>query len=128
MPKLQVFINKTILEKINTIVFNKRNDGAKKHEVNTSNTTSMLIELGLKVYELQQRKMESNFNQTELNKVMLENMVKTNFICQKLLGMNSFMSEIQKNEKFNFQLMAKTIRNDTTEVVNKLFPTDGENT
>ncbi|AWK15141.1 conjugal transfer relaxosome DNA-binding protein TraM [Candidatus Fukatsuia symbiotica] len=128
MPKLQVFINKTILEKINTIVFNKRNDGAKKHEVNTSNTTSMLIELGLKVYELQQRKTESNFNQTELNKVMLENMVKTNFICQKLLGMNSFMSEIQKNEKFNFQLMAKTIRNDTAEVVNKLFPTDGENT
>ncbi|EFL92645.1 TraM conjugal transfer protein [Candidatus Regiella insecticola LSR1] len=128
MPKIQVFVSKAILENINTIVIDKRNDGAKEHEANTSNTASMLIELGLKVYELQQKKTDSNFNQTEFNKVILENVVKTSFICQKLLGINSFMSEIQDNEKLDYKLMAYAVRNDTAEVINEFFPKNEENT
>ncbi|WP_176487195.1 relaxosome protein TraM [Candidatus Regiella insecticola] len=69
-----------------------------------------------------------NFNQTEFNKVILENVVKTSFICQKLLGINSFMSEIQDNEKLDYKLMAYAVRNDTAEVINEFFPKNEENT
>ena len=80
MPKIQVFVSNPVLEQINDIVNEKRTEGADRSEANVSNTSSMLIELGLRVYKLQRDKTESGFSQLEFNKVMLENMMKTSFI------------------------------------------------
>lgn len=122
MPKIQVFVSKPILDDINHIVDEKRKEGADRSEANVSQTTAMLTELGLRVYKLQQDKKSDGFSQEEFNKIMLENMMKTSFVCQKLLGINSFNAEIQNMDKFNFQTMASQIKEDVNDVMAHYFP------
>lgn len=127
MPKIQVFVSKPILDDINNIVNEKINEGADRSEANISQTTAMLTELGLRVYKLQQDKKSEEFSQEEFNKIMLENMMKTSFVCQKLLGINSFNAEIQNMDKFNFQTMASQIKEDVNDVMAHYFPDEEDN-
>ncbi|MGF8888154.1 relaxosome protein TraM, partial [Klebsiella pneumoniae] len=53
MPRVQVYISDQAVEKINSIIENRRSGGAKDKDVNFSSISSMLIELGLRVYEAQ---------------------------------------------------------------------------
>lgn len=127
MPKIQVFVSNPVLEQINDIVNEKRTEGADRSEANVSNTSSMLIELGLRVYKLQRDKTESGFSQLEFNKVMLENMMKTSFISQMLLGMNSYNQEIVGDNRFIYKDMAAKIKNDAAAVMERFFPEIDDN-
>jgi hypothetical protein len=127
MPKIQVFVSNPVLEQINDIVNEKRTEGADRSEANVSNTSSMLIELGLRVYKLQRNKTESGFSQLEFNKVMLENMMKTSFISQMLLGMNSYNQEIVGDNRFIYKDMAAKIKNDAATVMERFFPEIDDN-
>ncbi|CNL74240.1 MULTISPECIES: conjugal transfer relaxosome DNA-binding protein TraM [Yersinia] len=126
MPRIQTFVSNDIEQEIVDIINIKRSEGASKDEANVSNTTSMLIELGIRVYKLQRQKSEGGFSQIEFNKVMLENMMKTSFICQKLLGINSFNSEIQAMPKFQYKEMATQIKSDVDSVMVNFFPSEDE--
>ncbi|HHL2713241.1 TPA: conjugal transfer relaxosome DNA-binding protein TraM [Yersinia enterocolitica] len=126
MPRIQTFVSNDIEQEIIDIITIKRSEGATKDEANVSNTTSMLIELGIRVYKLQRQKAEGGFSQIEFNKIMLENMMQTSFICQKLLGINSYNSEIQGMPIFNFQKMATQIKSDVDNVLCNFFPSETE--
>lgn len=126
MPRIQTFVSNDIEKEIVDIINIKRSEGASKDEANVSNTTSMLIELGIRVYKLQRQKSEGGFSQIEFNKVMLENMMKTSFICQKLLGINSFNAEIQAMPKFQYKEMATQIKSDVDSVMVNFFPSEDE--
>ncbi|MBS0057634.1 conjugal transfer relaxosome DNA-binding protein TraM [Yersinia sp. Marseille-Q3913] len=126
MPRIQTFVSNDIEQEIVDIINIKRSEGASKDEANVSNTTSMLIELGIRVYKLQRQKSEGGFSQIEFNKVMLENMMKTSFICQKLLGINSFNAEIQAMPKFQYKEMATQIKSDVDSVMVNFFPSEDE--
>lgn len=122
MPRLQTFVSNEVEQEIVDIINVKRSEGATKDEANVSNTTSMLIELGIRVYKLQRVKQEGGFSQGEFNKVMLDNMMKTSLICQKLLRINSNNSEIKGIDEFAFNSMAAQIKNTATGVVTQFFP------
>lgn len=124
MPRIQTFVSNDIEKEIIDIINIKRSEGATKDEANVSNTTSMLVELGIRVYKLQRQKVEGGFSQIEFNKVMLENMMITSFVCQKLLGINSFNSEIQNMPAFQFQGMYTQIKNDVDNVIVNFFPSE----
>ncbi|AUQ43891.1 conjugal transfer relaxosome DNA-binding protein TraM [Yersinia ruckeri] len=126
MPRIQTFVSNDIEQEIVDIINIKRSEGASKDEANVSNTTSMLIELGIRVYKLQRQKSEGGFSQIEFNKVMLENMMKTSFICQKLLGINSFNAEIHAMPKFQYKEMATQIKSDVDSVMVNFFPSEDE--
>jgi len=125
MPRLQTFVSNVIEQEIRDIINVKRGEGATKDEANVSNTTSMLIELGIRVYKLQRVKQDGGFSQVEFNKLMLENVMKTSLICQKLLRINANNSEVNGIEEFVFNTMAVQIKSTATEVVTRFFSNAG---
>ncbi|EAB8703137.1 conjugal transfer protein TraM, partial [Salmonella enterica subsp. enterica] len=71
MPKIQTYVNNNVYEQITDLVTIRKQEGIE--EASLSNVSSMLLELGLRVYMIQQEKREGGFNQMEYNKLMLEN-------------------------------------------------------
>lgn len=126
MPKIQVFITNPVEEEILNIVQEKRSEGADRNEANVSNTSSMLIELGLRVYKLQNEKKEGGFSQVEFNKIMLENMMKTSLICQKVIRMSSKNSEVQGLDEFTLGTMSSQIKTGVDTVMERFFPVEEE--
>ncbi|HCW3444123.1 TPA: relaxosome protein TraM, partial [Klebsiella pneumoniae] len=84
MARVQAYASDEVAEKINAIVEKRRAEGAKEKDVSFSSVASMLLELGLRVYEAQMERKDSGFNQTEFNKILLENVMKTQFTVSKL--------------------------------------------
>ena len=70
MAKVQAYVSDEIVYKINKIVERRRAEGAKSTDVSFSSISTMLLELGLRVYETQMERKESAFNQTEFNKLL----------------------------------------------------------
>lgn len=122
MPKIQVFITNPVEKEIQNIVQEKRSEGADRSEANVSNTSSMLIELGLRVYRLQNEKKEGGFSQSEFNKVMLEHMIKTSLISQKLIRMSAKNTELQGLEDFKLGAMSSQIKAGVDSVMEEFFP------
>ncbi|EPI9402362.1 conjugal transfer relaxosome DNA-binding protein TraM, partial [Shigella flexneri] len=86
MAKVNLYISNDAYEKINAIIEKRRQEGAREKDVSFSATASMLLELGLRVYEAQMERKESAFNQAEFNKLLLECVVKTQSSVAKILG------------------------------------------
>lgn len=126
MAKLQVYASDEVADKINAIVEKRRAEGAKERDVSFSSVATMLVELGLRVYEAQMERKESLFNQALFNKTLLENVLKTQLITSKLLGMNSLSPHLDGNEKFIFKDMVATIREDVDEMVSQFFPKEDD--
>jgi len=127
MPRLQTFVSAMTEKEIINIVNIKKSEGARTEESNISSVTAMLVELGLKVYRLQQTKEESAFNQTEFNKTLLENSVMSNLINKKLFAINSYNSEIQGMNKYEYKTMTESIKTEVTMMMNKFFPVKEDN-
>lgn len=53
MAKVQAYVSDEIVYKINKIVERRRAEGAKSTDVSFSSISTMLLELGLRVYEAQ---------------------------------------------------------------------------
>lgn len=126
MARVQAYASDEVAEKINAIVEKRRAEGAKDKDVSFSSVASMLLELGLRVYEAQMERKDSGFNQTEFNKVLLENVIKTQFTISKILAIDSLSPHIKDDERFDFRSMVMNIREDAKEVIERFFP-DTEN-
>ncbi|EAU5210767.1 conjugal transfer relaxosome DNA-binding protein TraM [Salmonella enterica] len=126
MAKIQVYVNESVSEKINTIAVQRRAEGAKEKDVSYSSIASMLLELGLRVYEAQMERKESTFNQTEFNKVLLECVVKTQSSVAKILGIESLSPHVSGNPKFEYANMVEDIREKVFIEMERFFPENDE--
>lgn len=124
MPRVQVYISDEVVEKVNAIIENRRSGGAKDKDVNFSSISSMLIELGLRVYEAQMQRKESGFNQMAFNKALLEYVVKTQFSVNKVLGMECLSPHVRDDPKWQWKNMIQNIQDDVQEVLRGYFPED----
>ena len=127
MAKIQAYVSDDVVNKINAIVEQRRAEGARKEDVSSSSVISMLVELGLRVYEAQMERKESSFNQMLFNKTILEAVLKSQFISSKLLAMESMSPHLAGKDKFEFRSMVQNIREDVQVIVNNFFPEDEEN-
>lgn len=126
MARVQAYPSDEVVDKINAIVEKRRAEGAKEKDISFSSVATMLLELGLRVYEAQMERKESGFNQKEFNKVLLENVMKTQFTISKVLAMDSLSPHINGDDRFDFKSMVMNIRDDAREVVERIFPSQDE--
>ena len=122
MAKVQAYVSDEIVYKINKIVERRRAEGAKSTDVSFSSISTMLLELGLRVYETQMERKESAFNQTEFNKLLLECVVKTQSSVAKILGIESLSPHVSGNPKFEYANMVEDIREKVSAEMERFFP------
>ena len=126
MAKVQAYVSDEIVYKINKIVERRRAEGAKSTDVSFSSISTMLLELGLRVYEAQIERKESAFNQTEFNKLLLECVVKTQSSVAKILGIESLSPHVSGNPKFEYANMVEDIRDKVSSEMERFFPENDE--
>ncbi|HAG8449014.1 TPA: conjugal transfer relaxosome DNA-binding protein TraM [Escherichia coli] len=126
MAKVQAYVSDEIVYKINEIVERRRAEGAKSTDVSFSSISTMLLELGLHVYEAQMERKESAFNQAEFNKVLLECAVKTQSTVAKILGIESLSPHVSGNPKFEYANMVEDIREKVSSEMERFFPENDE--
>ncbi|WP_032251605.1 conjugal transfer relaxosome DNA-binding protein TraM [Escherichia coli] len=126
MAKVQAYVSDEIVYKINKIVERRRAEGAKSTDVSFSSISTMLLELGLRVYETQMERKESAFNQTEFNKLLLECVVKTQSSVAKILGIESLSPHVSGNPKFEYANMVEDIRDKVSSEMERFFPENDE--
>ncbi|EGG9792107.1 relaxosome protein TraM [Escherichia coli] len=122
MARVNLYISNEVHEKINMIVEKRRQEGARDKDISLSGTASMLLELGLRVYEAQMERKESAFNQTEFNKLILECVVKTQSTVAKILGIESLSPHVSGNPKFEYASMVDDIREKVSVEMVRFFP------
>ncbi|ENP6229407.1 relaxosome protein TraM [Escherichia coli] len=122
MARVNLYISNEVHEKINMIVEKRRQEGARDKDISLSGTASMLLELGLRVYDAQMERKESAFNQTEFNKLLLECVVKTQSTVAKILGIESLSPHVSGNPKFEYASMVDDIREKVSVEMNRFFP------
>ncbi|HAX8231704.1 TPA: relaxosome protein TraM, partial [Escherichia coli] len=120
------YVSDEIVYKINEIVERRRAEGAKSTDVSFSSISTMLLELGLRVYEAQMERKESAFNQAEFNKVLLECAVKTQSTVAKILGIESLSPHVSGNPKFEYANMVEDIREKVSSEMERFFPENDE--
>ncbi|HDS3137546.1 TPA: conjugal transfer relaxosome DNA-binding protein TraM [Escherichia coli] len=123
---MQAYVSDEIVYKINKIVERRRAEGAKSTDVSFSSISTMLLELGLRVYETQMERKESAFNQTEFNKLLLECVVKTQSSVAKILGIESLSPHVSGNPKFEYANMVEDIREKVSSEMERFFPENDE--
>ena len=121
MARVNLYISNEVHEKINMIVEKRRQEGARDKDISLSGTASMLLELGLRVYDAQMERKESAFNQTEFNKLLLECVVKTQSTVAKILGIESLSPHVSGNPKFEYASMVDDIREKVSVEMDRLF-------
>ncbi|WP_460208594.1 conjugal transfer relaxosome DNA-binding protein TraM [Escherichia coli] len=126
MAKVQAYVSDEIVYKINKIVERRRAEGAESTDVSFSSISTMLLELGLRVYETQMERKESAFNQTEFNKLLLECVVKTQSSVAKILGIESLSPHVSGNPKFEYANMVEDIREKVSSEMERFFPENDE--
>ncbi|HAH3691762.1 TPA: conjugal transfer protein TraM [Escherichia coli] len=126
MAKVQAYVSDEIVYKINEIVERRRAEGAKSTDVSFSSISTMLLELGLRVYEAQMERKESAFNQIEFNKLLLECVVKTQSSVAKILGIESLSPHVSGNPKFEYANMVEDIREKVSSEMERFFPKNDE--
>lgn len=122
MARINLYISNEVHEKINMIVEKRRQEGARDKDISLSGTASMLLELGLRVYDAQMERKESAFNQTEFNKLLLECVVKTQSTVAKILGIESLSPHVSGNPKFEYASMVDDIREKVSVEMDRFFP------
>lgn len=124
MAKVNVYISNEVHSKIVAIVEKRRQEGARDKDISFSGTSSMLLELGLRVYEAQMERKEQAFNQTEFNKILLENVLKTQSSVAKILGIGSLSPHVAGNTKFEYANMVEDIKDKVITEMERFFPYD----
>ncbi|MFO9976617.1 conjugal transfer relaxosome DNA-binding protein TraM [Escherichia sp. WS2868] len=122
MARVNLYISNEVHEKINMIVEKRRQEGARDKDISLSGTASMLLELGLRVYDAQMERKESAFNRTEFNKLLLECVVKTQSTVAKILGIESLSPHVSGNPKFEYASMVDDIREKVSVEIDRFFP------
>ncbi|WP_209632163.1 conjugal transfer relaxosome DNA-binding protein TraM [Cronobacter sakazakii] len=122
MARVNLYISNEVHEKINMIVEKRRQEGARDKDISLSGTASMLLELGIRVYDAQMERKESAFNQAEFNKLLLECVVKTQSTVAKILGIESLSPHVSGNPKFEYANMVDDIREKVSVEMERFFP------
>ncbi|EEU1357623.1 relaxosome protein TraM [Escherichia coli] len=122
MPRIQTFVSNQVREEIENLVTERRQEGATENDATVSSVTSMLIELGLRVYRIQREKKESGFNQMEYNKIILDNIARVRAMCSEIMKMNSLSHEVISNGRFDNEVMKKSITKFAEDQVRIFFP------
>lgn len=65
MPKIQSYVSSTVYRKMSDIIDNLLKDGAERHEANISALAAKLIDMGMILYELQNKESEPVANDGE---------------------------------------------------------------
>ncbi|HEF0976282.1 TPA: relaxosome protein TraM [Escherichia coli] len=121
MPKIQTYVNNSVYEQITNLVTQRKQEGIE--EASLSNVSSMLLELGLRVYMIQQeRKKEGGFNQMEYNKIMLDNIARVRAMCTEIIKMSALSHEVINNGNFDNEAIKKFIAKYASEQVSIFFP------
>jgi len=126
MPRIQTFVSNQVREEIESLVVERRQEGATEHDTSVSSVTSMLIELGLRVYRIQREKKEGGFNQMEYNKIMLDNMARVRAMCSEIMKMGALSQEVVSSGDFDNQAIRKSITKFAEEQVSIFFSEDKE--
>lgn len=124
MPKIQTYVNNSVHEQIINLVTIRKQEGIE--EASLSNVSSMLLELGLRVYMIQQEKKEGGFNQMEYNKIMLENVSRVRAMCTEILKMSVLNQESIASGNFDYTVIKPAIDKFTREQVSIFFPDDDD--
>lgn len=126
MAKVQAYMSDEVVDRINAIVAKRRAEGAREKDVSHSSVVSMLIELGLRVYETQMERKETGFNQMEFNMALFENVIKTQFAVNKVLGIECLSPHVHGIPKWEWPSLVENIKEDVREVMSQTFPHLGE--
>lgn len=84
--------------------------GQKDKDISFSSISTMLLELGLRVYEAQMERKESGFNQMAFNKALLESVIKTQFTVNKVLGIECLSPHVSGNPRWEWPGLIENIR------------------
>ena len=122
MPRIQTFVSNQVREEIESLVTERRQEGATENDATVSSVTSMLIELGLRVYRIQREKKESGFNQMEYNKITLDNIARVRAMCSEIMKMNALSHEVISNGNFDNEVMKRSITKFAEDQVRVFFP------
>lgn len=122
MPKIQTYVNNNVYEQIIDLVTVRKQEGIE--EASLSNVSSMLLELGLRVYMIQQERKEGGFNQMEYNKIMLDNIARVRAMCSEILKMSVLSHEVIENGHFDPDIIKKSVSKFADEQVSVFFPND----
>lgn len=122
MPRIQTFVSNQVREEIESLVTERRQEGTTENDATVSSVTSMLIELGLRVYRIQREKKESGFNQMEYNKIMLDNIARVRAMCSEIMKMNALSHEVISNGNFDNEVMKRSITKFAEDQVRIFFP------
>ena len=122
MPRIQTFVSNQVREEIESLVTERRQEGATENDATVSSVTSMLIELGLRVYRIQREKKESGFNQMEYNKIVLDNIARVRAMCSEIMKMNALSHEVISNGNFDNEVMKRSITKFAEDQVRVFFP------
>lgn len=122
MPRVQTFLTNDVIEEINAIIEQRMAEGASAKDVNLSNMTNMLVELGLRVYRLQREDKPDAFNQTEFNKLLLENAVSTRLLSSKVLAVLKLLPDLKEMSQFDLFKIKNDVESDTNDIISRLFP------
>lgn len=133
MPRAQVYITQNNYKRIQSIVDAKKEDGADRTEANVSSVAAMLLDIGLRVYEFQQKKEQEesvdggggingdyNLGSIEINKVIMENILKTSYASTILIQMIGSIDEVKNIESFSFENIRHQIIEKTNKELNKI--------
>ncbi|HCO7242149.1 TPA: relaxosome protein TraM [Escherichia coli] len=111
-----------MLGKIKSLVTERRQEGATENDATVSSVTSMLIELGLRVYRIQREKKKGGFNQMEYNKIMMDNIARVRAMCSEIMKMSALSHEVISNGNFDNEVMKRSITKFAEDQVRIFFP------
>lgn len=124
MPKIQTYCNNNVYEQISDLVQLRKQEGVE--EASFSNVSSMLLELGLRVYMIQRERKEGGFNQMEYNKMMLDNMARVRAMCSEIMKMNALSHEVISNGNFDNEIIKRSIAKFAEDQVSIFFPDEDD--
>lgn len=136
MPRAQVYITQNNYKRIQSIVDAKKEDGADRTEANVSSVAAMLLDIGLRVYEFQQKKEQEGdsgenhgvLSSIDLDKTLIENVLKTSYATTVLLQMVSVIKDVKEVREFSDYINIKNkIRDETDIKMNEMFKDGGNN-
>ncbi|AHM76654.1 conjugal transfer relaxosome DNA-binding protein TraM [Yersinia hibernica] len=120
MAKIQTYVNNNVYEQINDLVAQRKQEGV--GDANVSNIASMLLELGLRVYNIQREKREGGFNQMEYNRLMLDHMTRVRAMCTEIMKMGALSQESIASGNFELEVIKKAVARYAEEQTSIFFP------
>lgn len=124
MPKIQTYVNNNVFEQITDLVVVRKQEGIE--EASISNVSSMLLELGLRVYMIQRERKEGGFNQMEYNKIMLDNIARIRAMCSEIMKMSALSYDVISSGNFDNEVIKRAIAKFAEEQVSIFFPPEND--